>query len=134
MGEGGPAFTRVMFETGQVRARNLRCDDVIQLKGLWRELLDVWTDETRHETEDLFGPTLTDTEEGRFIHRYLTGLHLFVVVRYIVERPDTAELRTSLAAFRSSDLITVQVPILRTVADIDDRRTRSITTDHATAE
>jgi len=112
-------MTRPTFTAAEVRARDLRDHDVILVASgddnmfMWREVMDVWRDEDLSIAEDHYRGShgWSDEEKIEFLRSYLSGgLASYVVVRYHVETPHTAQTESDLAFFRACDLVTVQQP------------------------
>lgn len=104
-----PTGMRRCYTRGQVRAGDLVTGDVLLVPSAgWRELLDVWTDGEKAEAA-AYAETAGRAAPA-FIKQHLTGLSLYVVVHYLIEKPDAIEVTSKLEAFRRCDLVTVQVP------------------------
>lgn len=104
---------RTFYLRREIRARDLRPGDLAIIEGEWREVLDVLTDST---------PDAVTAEHiqwkdanAQFIKDRLTEArhHLFVVVRYVRETPGSSIVDSAYAAFRYKELVTIQVPGLR---------------------
>lgn len=119
---------RHTYTDAQVRARDLREDDVILVMPgegeyelpMWRDVMDVWHDADIAEAEDKYSNSdgWRDDAKIEYIREHLSGgLSSYVLVRYHVETLDVAEGETDLVAFRTCDLVTVQQPENPTVLD-----------------
>jgi hypothetical protein len=119
--------TRHTYTAARLRARDLHENDVILIfpdddslgAPQWRNVMDVWHDgdEPVAVAKYTYSDGLRDDEKIAFIRAHLTGLGSFVLVRYLVEKPDVAECETTLIALRSCDLVTVQQPEKPTALD-----------------
>lgn len=99
---------RTFYTTGQVRAHDLRDDDVVLISSHWRELLDVYTDGTPEGGFE----AIEGTEDHEYALARLQGLSVYVVVRYVVPVLGSGgEIESAMAAFGFRDLVTVQVPL-----------------------
>lgn len=99
--------TRRTYIDAEIRAKTLADGDVISHEHHWREVLDVWADQDR----DLaIGQYDGDEDRIRYIEKHLTDLGLFVIARILIEQPDSTMIEDELVAYRSCDLVTIQVP------------------------
>lgn len=100
---------RTTYQTAQVRPTSLVGNrDIALIDGDWREVFDVYTYANMAELLEMY---LDDEEVSAWVKQHIgDDTHqLYVIVRYLVERPGVAELTTEVKRYRRCELITVQV-------------------------
>lgn len=95
------------YETRFMRAHDLTGHEIVRIRGVWRELLDVW-----HPGDDP-GATLGADHRlaARIADRITVAGSRWVVLRYVVpQHVDSADLVDDLWPLSRHDLVEVQVP------------------------